>query len=519
VKSDLAIKVFAEDLDAMTAAGDAIRRALMQVPGASDVKMEILSGLPSILVKTDRERGARLGIPSRAPLDAVEMTRAGHTVGRVREGERVFELVLRLGGDLVVGPDDLARRPIATRQGKLVLLALVADVSEERTLLQIGREQMRRRLIVQANVGGRDMVGFVRDAQGRVDKLVLPKSVELEWGGQFQNFNRAKNRLGSLVPVALGVIALMLLMTFRNVPYALVAVLNLPFAVARGAAALVAGGLPFSIPAGVAFIALCGVSVMNGVVMVTRLGDEPDTLPAELRVPSRRWSSGASCRRWSSRCPPCRRCCCSRSTAGATLPPVRLERPLHERVRDLPAVEQVADARGRDQRGLQLFHRVELGCPHGARFARDEGVAVVALQGRVGLDDEQRLQAFGPVPRLLAELARRGVLRGLPRVDDAARDLEGEGVAAEAVLPDEDDLVLGRDRDHVAPVVAAQREGVPPVAASGVLELDAPDLEHAERPGALLVRAPPLAEARGRDDGGGRFEGHVMVAEIVPERR
>ncbi|HEX4446899.1 MAG TPA: CusA/CzcA family heavy metal efflux RND transporter [Polyangiaceae bacterium] len=284
VKSDLAIKVFAEDLDTMTSTADAIRRTLMQVPGASDVKMEILSGLPSILVKTDRERAARLGIPSRAALDALEMTRAGDTVGRVREGERVFDLVLRLGGDQIAAPEDLARLPIATRQGKLVPLALVADVSEERTLVQIGREQMRRRLIVQANVRGRDMVGFVRDAQSRVEKLVLPKSVELEWGGQFQNFNRAKDRLGSLVPVAIGVIALMLVMTFRNVRFALVAVLNLPFAVAGGAAALVARGLPFSIPAGVGFIALCGVSVMNGVVMVTRLGDEPETLPPPIRI-------------------------------------------------------------------------------------------------------------------------------------------------------------------------------------------------------------------------------------------
>jgi cobalt-zinc-cadmium resistance protein CzcA len=150
--------------------------------------------------------------------------------------------------------------------------------------VQIGRERMRRRLIVQANIRGRDMVGFVREAQARIAGLELPRSVELEWGGQFQNFNRAKARLAALVPVALAVIAVMLMLTFRNVRYALVAVLNLPFAVAGGAAALVLRGLPFGIPAGVGFIALCGVSVMNGVVLVTRLAEEPMWLAPEKRI-------------------------------------------------------------------------------------------------------------------------------------------------------------------------------------------------------------------------------------------
>jgi cobalt-zinc-cadmium resistance protein CzcA len=235
-------------------------------------------------VRTDRQRAARLGITSRSVLDALAMTRAGETVGRVREGERTFDLVLRLGGEEIDEPDDLARLPIATKGGKLVPLALVSDVTEERTLVQIGREQMRRRLIVQANVRGRDMVGFVREAQARVKKLTLPRSVELEWGGQFQNFNRAKDRLAALVPVSLGVVAIMLVLTFRNARYALVAVLNLPFAIAGGAAALVLRGLPFSIPAGVGFIALCGVSVMNGVVMVTRLGEQPEMLAPAVRI-------------------------------------------------------------------------------------------------------------------------------------------------------------------------------------------------------------------------------------------
>jgi heavy metal efflux system protein len=284
VKSDIAVKVFGENLDTMTAAAEMISRSLSQVPGASDVKMEILTGLPSIVVSVDRSRAARLGIASRSVLDAIAMTRAGTNVGQVREGERVFDLSLRLAGDDIHDAEDLARLPIATKQGKLVPLALVSDVKEQRSVVQIGREQMRRRLIVQSNVRGRDMVSFVKEAQDKVATLDLPKDVELVWGGQFQNFNRAKTRLAFLVPVALAAIAVMLVVTFGKVRYMIVTVLNLPFAVAGGSVALAIRDLPFSIPAGVGFIALCGVSVMNGVVMTTNLLKQPEHLEVHERV-------------------------------------------------------------------------------------------------------------------------------------------------------------------------------------------------------------------------------------------
>lgn len=135
--------------------------------------------------------------------------------------------------------------------------------------------------MVQTNVRGRDMVGFVKEAQAKVKQLNIPKNVEVVWGGQFENFNRAKARLAMLVPVSIGVIALMLVFMFRSVRLMIVSVLNLPFAVAGGVIALVARGLPFSIPAGVGFIALCGVSVMTGIVMTQSLiamPKEPDVV-------------------------------------------------------------------------------------------------------------------------------------------------------------------------------------------------------------------------------------------------
>lgn len=275
VKGDVAIKVFGDDLTQMQEISDQIRKAVASVPGAADTKMEIATGLPSIRVVVNRDRIGRLGVQPGAVLDALAMTRAGMPVGLVREGERVFGLVLRIGGERIDDEGDLSRLPLATPNGNLVPLSMVADLQLENTVVVVGREQMRRRLVVQTNVRGRDMVGFVKEAQAKVAKLDIPKSVEVVWGGQFENFNRAKTRLALLVPVSIGVIALMLVFMFRSIRYMLITVLNLPFAVAGGVLALTLRGLPFSIPAGVGFIALCGVAVMTGIVMTQSLISTP----------------------------------------------------------------------------------------------------------------------------------------------------------------------------------------------------------------------------------------------------
>ncbi len=284
VKGDIAIKVFGDDLDILSDVAEKITREVNQVPGAADVKREIVNGLPAIRVKANRDKLARLGMPARAALDVLQMSRAGLPVGVIREGERVFDMVLRIGGENVDTAQDLGRLPVATQGGNLVPLSNVADIINEDTIVQIGREQMKRRVIVQANVRGRDLVGFVTEAQERVAKLDLPKGVEVVWGGQFQNFNRAKARLSMLVPVALAVIALMLVVTFRSAKYMIVTMLSLPFAVAGGVFAMVLRSLPFSIPAGVGFIALCGVSVMTGIVMTTNLLAVPLNLEPIERV-------------------------------------------------------------------------------------------------------------------------------------------------------------------------------------------------------------------------------------------
>jgi cobalt-zinc-cadmium resistance protein CzcA len=274
-KGDVAIKIFGDDLATMSDVAERVRRVIADIPGAADVKTEATTGLPSIVANVDRLRAGRVGVAPSDVLDAVSMAKAGVQVGEVREGERVFDLVLRLGGDGVTSRSDIARLPVTLANGGWVPVSSVADVSEQPTVVQIGREQLRRRLLVQANVRGRDMVGFVAEAQSRVAKLELPKSIEIVWGGQFQGFLRAKKRLSFLVPISLGIVAILLTSAFKRGALTLVTMLNLPFALAGGIAALALRGMPFSIPAAVGFIAVTGVSVMTGLVMTTQLLSRP----------------------------------------------------------------------------------------------------------------------------------------------------------------------------------------------------------------------------------------------------
>jgi len=284
VKSDVALKIYGDDLDVMSELSAKLQKAIEATPGAADVKREMPTGLPTLRVIINRERAARLGVSPRSVLDAIEVARAGQVVGRVYEGERTFDLVVKISGDAVHGERELSRFPIATPKGELVPLSSVADIVIERGLFQISRDKLRRRLVVEANVRGRDLVGFVNDAKQRVAQIKLPAGVELQWGGQFENFTRANQRLSMLVPVALGIIALMLFFAYRSVPLTVVTLLGLPFALGGGLLALVLRSMPFSIPAMVGFIALAGVSVMSGVVMTTRLLETDPAKSVEDRV-------------------------------------------------------------------------------------------------------------------------------------------------------------------------------------------------------------------------------------------
>jgi cobalt-zinc-cadmium resistance protein CzcA len=272
VRSDVAVKLFGDDLAALAAKGGEIARVLSAVPGAADVRLEQTTGLPVIRVRVDRDKCARYGIPVGDVLDTVEATRAGKVVGTVFEGQRRFGLAVRLDDESTRTLDAFRSIPVASPVGTSIPLAQLADVAVDTGPSQISREAVRRRIVVEMNVRGRDVASFVAEASERIKRDVrLPSGYFVRWGGQFENLQAASERLAVVVPLALSLIFAMLFFTFGSARPAALIYLNVPFAAVGGVFALALRGMPFSISAGVGFIALFGVAVLNGVVLVTSI--------------------------------------------------------------------------------------------------------------------------------------------------------------------------------------------------------------------------------------------------------
>jgi cobalt-zinc-cadmium resistance protein CzcA len=277
VRSDIAVKLFGDDLETLRAHGEQIARVLAQVPGAEDVKLEQTTGLPVIGVKVDRARAARYGIPVGAILDTVEAARAGKVVATVFEGQRRFDLAVRFEDSASASIESLSSIPVASPSGASVPLGQLADISIGAGPAQVSRESVRRRIVVEANVRGRDVASFVKEAEKRIGQEVrLPQGYFIAWGGQFENLQAATNRLLVVVPLALFLILGMLYFTFGSVRLAALIFLNVPFAATGGVFGLALRGLPFSISAAVGFIALFGVAVLNGVVLMKLVRDLED---------------------------------------------------------------------------------------------------------------------------------------------------------------------------------------------------------------------------------------------------
>jgi len=269
-KSDLAVKVFGDDLDILALKGRELAAILAKVPGAADVKLEQTAGLPMVRVRVNRDRIARFGVRVDDVLAAVEAARSGHVVGSVLEGKRRFDIAVRLAEGIAADPDALGAVPVGAPDGRLIPLAQLAEITIEEGPAQISREQIERRIVVEANVRGRDLVGFVAEARAAVAaKLQLPSGYYATWGGQFEHLEAATRRLMVAVPLALFLIFALLHGAFGSLRPALLIFLNVPFATTGGILALLLRGMPFSISAGVGFIALFGVAVLNGVVLVS----------------------------------------------------------------------------------------------------------------------------------------------------------------------------------------------------------------------------------------------------------
>ena len=287
VRSDVAIKLYGDDLDVLKQKADEIVRSVQGVSGAEDVKAEATSGLPQLQIKPDRAAIARYGLNVEDVNTLIESIVAGKEAGQVYEGEQRFNLVVRLNEDAGRDINSIKNLLLTSPNGSRVPLAQVADVSLVEGAAQITREDTRRRISVELNVRGRDIGSFVAEAQAKIAKDVqLPPGYYLKWGGTFENLQRASQRLLIVVPIALFLIFILLYTTFNSIKQAALIYTGIPFAIVGGIFALALRGMPFSISAGVGFIALFGVAVLNGVVMVSfinQLRQEGRSLPESVR--------------------------------------------------------------------------------------------------------------------------------------------------------------------------------------------------------------------------------------------
>ena len=270
VRSDIAIKIFGDDLEILRRTADQIARVVGRVDGAVDVKVEQVSGLPQLQITPDRAAIARYGLNVEDVNAVVEALAAGSDAGLIYQGEQRFGLVVRFDDEASRSIEAIKNLVVQAANGAQVPLSRLATVAVVEGPAQISREDTRRRIAVELNVRGRDIASFVADAQQQIAAQVpLPAGYYLTWGGQFENLQRASARLLIVVPLALFLIFILLFSAFGSVRQGLIVYTGVPFAVVGGVFALAVRGLPFSISAGVGFIALFGVAVLNGVVMVS----------------------------------------------------------------------------------------------------------------------------------------------------------------------------------------------------------------------------------------------------------
>lgn len=289
VRADVAVKVFGDDMEVLEEVGQAVEKILATVPGATDVNLEQTTGLPMMTIQMKRDALARYGLNVADVQETIEIALGGKTAGEVFEGDRRFDLVVRLPeilrtdieaikripiplqaheNDTIASPN--RQSPIANRQLNHVPLSAVADLVIAPGPNQINREDGKRRVVVTANVRGRDLGSFVAEAQTKIrEQVEVPAGYWTDWGGTFEQLISASKRLQIVVPLTLLLIFLLLFMTFNSAKHALLVFTGVPLALTGGVAALWLRDIPLSISAGVGFIALSGVAVLNGVVMIS----------------------------------------------------------------------------------------------------------------------------------------------------------------------------------------------------------------------------------------------------------
>lgn len=271
---DIALRIFGPDIDELDRLAGQAAGAIQGVKGAADVRAETIKGLPVLNIQVDRQRLAQYGINVREVLDTIEATRTGKVVGTVYEGRQRFNMAVKFDDAALSNLDDARSLPVATEDGRIVPLGSVVDISTDDGLAQISHREGERVITVGMNVRGRDLGSFVAAAQVAVgEKVQIPKGYRFVWGGQFENYESALGRLRVLVPLALLLIFLLLYSSFNSLRPGILIFLNVPFALVGGLVALYVRGMPLSVSAGVGFITLFGVAVLNGIVLVSTIRD------------------------------------------------------------------------------------------------------------------------------------------------------------------------------------------------------------------------------------------------------
>ena len=280
VRSDVAVKIFGDDMDVLNATAAQIAGVLSRIPGAAEVKTEQTSGLPMLTVNIDREKTARYGLNVGAVQEALAIATGGRNAGTVFEGDRRFDIIVRLPEDLRTDLEALKRLPIplarssgtngAAGEVSFIPLSEVATLDFAPGPNQISREDGKRRIVVSANVRGRDIGTFVPEAEKLIQKEVkIPPGYWMIWGGTFEQLQSATQRLQLVVPLALFLVFTLLFVMFNNAKDGLIVFTGIPFALTGGILALWLRDIPLSISAAVGFIALSGVAVLNGLVMIS----------------------------------------------------------------------------------------------------------------------------------------------------------------------------------------------------------------------------------------------------------
>jgi cobalt-zinc-cadmium resistance protein CzcA len=276
VRSDVAVKLFGDDMDVLNSTASQIAQALQQVPGASEVKVEQTTGLPMLTVEIDREKASRYGLNVGDVQETLATAVGGKEAGTLFEGDRRFDIVVRLPEGVRTDLEAVKRLPIplagkeAQAGGaRFIPLSEVAAINFAPGPNQVSRDNGKRRVVISANVRGRDIGSFVNEAESALQKVKIPPGYWTVWGGQFENLQSARQRLMVVVPVSLLLVFTLLFAMFRDVKDGLLVFTGIPFALTGGVLALWARGIPLSISAAVGFIALSGVAVLNGLVMIS----------------------------------------------------------------------------------------------------------------------------------------------------------------------------------------------------------------------------------------------------------